>query len=429
MRDGVLTIPKRGKLNFLEIKEAEEAKAQLDDYISRLTHICNQLGDKADKGTLEKALSLTMDLPTSQITSAAIAEAQKTAKKREARKASFFKLWEVFLNEKKKEGLTFNTENGYKVVMRMMARYEGFVRQIDKERKNFAWDIDKVSREDIEDFIDYARNEHTLQHEYPSIFASLLMTPPAEACEKRHKKVLESRGENTMKFIAKKVRAFFKWINEKGYTSNMPLKDLQIKSEQYGTPWFLTIDERNKIADFDLTDSPKLEAQRDIFIFQCLIGCRVSDLFALTKSSVVNGGIEYIPRKTKDNKPVVVRVPLNGRAQAILEKYKDYKGKKLFPFISPQKYNDAIKEILTKCGIVRVVTVRNTLTGEQEQKPLNSIASSHMARRTFIGNLYKQVKDPNLIGKLSGHCEGSRAFARYRDIDEDLMKETVSLID
>ena len=57
------------------------------------------------------------------------------------------------------------------------------------------------------------------------------------------------------------------------------------------------------------------------------------------------------------------------------------------------------------------------------------IASSHLARRTFIGNLYKKVKDPNLVGSLSGHKEGSKAFARYRDIDEDMKKELVNLLD
>lgn len=60
---------------------------------------------------------------------------------------------------------------------------------------------------------------------------------------------------------------------------------------------------------------------------------------------------------------------------------------------------------------------------------LNEIASSHLARRTFIGNLYKKVKDPNLVGSLSGHKEGSKAFARYRDIDEDMKKELVDLLD
>lgn len=76
-----------------------------------------------------------------------------------------------------------------------------------------------------------------------------------------------------------------------------------------------------------------------------------------------------------------------------------------------------------------MVTVLNPTTREEEKRPLNEIASSHLARRTFIGNLYKKVKDPNLVGSLSGHKEGSKAFARYRDIDEDIKKELVNLLD
>lgn len=76
-----------------------------------------------------------------------------------------------------------------------------------------------------------------------------------------------------------------------------------------------------------------------------------------------------------------------------------------------------------------MVTVLNPTTGTEEKRPLNEIASSHLARRTFIGNLYKKVKDPNLVGSLSGHKEGSKAFARYRDIDEDMKKELVNLLD
>lgn len=76
-----------------------------------------------------------------------------------------------------------------------------------------------------------------------------------------------------------------------------------------------------------------------------------------------------------------------------------------------------------------MVTALNPTTGAKEKCPLNEIASSHLARRTFIGNLYKKVKDPNLVGSRSGHKEGSKAFARYRDIDEDMKKELVNLLD
>jgi len=77
----------------------------------------------------------------------------------------------------------------------------------------------------------------------------------------------------------------------------------------------------------------------------------------------------------------------------------------------------------------RMVTIINPTTREEEKRPLNEIASSHLARRCFVGNLYKQVKDPNLVGALSGHKEGSKAFARYREIDEDIKKDLVKLLD
>ena len=76
-----------------------------------------------------------------------------------------------------------------------------------------------------------------------------------------------------------------------------------------------------------------------------------------------------------------------------------------------------------------MVTVRNPVTGADEQKPINEIASSHMARRTFIGNLYKKVKDPSLVASLSGHTDGSRAFARYREIDMEMKRELVEMSD
>ena len=62
-------------------------------------------------------------------------------------------------------------------------------------------------------------------------------------------------------------------------------------------------------------------------------------------------------------------------------------------------------------------------------RPLHEAASTHTARKTFIANLYKKVKDPELVAAMSGHSEGSRAFARYRQIDDEMKREIVELID
>ena len=71
----------------------------------------------------------------------------------------------------------------------------------------------------------------------------------------------------------------------------------------------------------------------------------------------------------------------------------------------------------------------NPKTREEEKKRLCDIARSHLARRTFIGNIYKLVKDPNLVSALTGHAEGSRAFNRYRDIDIDMKRDLVKILE
>ena len=74
------------------------------------------------------------------------------------------------------------------------------------------------------------------------------------------------------------------------------------------------------------------------------------------------------------------------------------------------------------------VTVLNPITRREEKQPINVIGSSHMARRTFIANIYNKVPDPNVIGSMTGHVEGSRAFARYRTIEEEVKKSLVDIL-
>ena len=135
-----------------------------------------------------------------------------------------------------------------------------------------------------------------------------------------------------------------------------------------------------------------------------------------------------IPQKTKMEHANTVRVPLNQKAREILERYKDLENA-LLPRFSHFGYNKKIKEILKYVGIDRKVIVLDPKTREDVARPLYEVASTHTARKTFIGNLYRQVKDPNLIASMSGHSEGSRAFARYRKIDDEMKKELVNLLD
>lgn len=366
--------------------------------------------------------------------------AARVKRQRGKKAMSIYDLAEEYLEKKR---FSYDHTKAFRVLVRDLARYEAFRKKVLQER--FAWNIDKMTRKDIEDFEEYLRNEKTLSEKYPKQFESILEEYPVEINVVHTMTKLQDRGENTIVKLKKKFKAFMQWLYETERTTNRPFDGIKIGVEKYGTPIYITKEERNLVAETDipamfekLDDEDKkacsklplrtLETQRDIFVFQCLVGCRVGDLTRLTSQNITQGILEYVPSKTADeDAPVKPRIPLNPCALKLVKKYEGVdKDGRLFPFISPQKYNDAIKAILLICGITRIVQVRNSTTGENEMKRICDVASSHMARRTFVGAAYKAVRDPNIVGKMSGHVEGSRAFNRYRQIDDDILKETIN---
>ena len=331
----------------------------------------------------------------------------------EEHRQTFFEAYEEFVEKRK---LSDWRVRAIQVVIRALRRYELYARRTVDNR--FVLDLDTVTPLVLRDIEEFLRNEHTFCDQYPEIY---------EAVPESRRP--QPRGQNTINGILTKLRTFFIWANNVGKTTNNPFRNYAVEECVYGTPYYITIDERNKIYRTNLTRHPQLAVQRDVFVFQCLIGCRVGDLYKLTRNNLIGGAVEYIPRKTKDGHPVTVRVPLNSIAREILARYADYAGPGLFPLIAEQQYNRAIKRIFLTAGLKRKVTILNPLNREAEQRPIWKVASSHLARRAFVGNLYKQVKDPNLVGALSGHKEGSRAFARYRDIDEEMKNELVKMLE
>lgn len=321
----------------------------------------------------------------------------------------FWSAFELFIQTK-------NVSKGriaiYNVVRNQLHRFE----QVKKmQNKSFCLSFDTLTSFLLTEYDAFLRNEAIYAKKYPSLYTGVNINRIA-------------RGSNSLATKFSVLRTFCNWAVNKELTTNNPFTKYSIKPAVYGSPIYISKEERDILYSTNMK-SPHLNVVKDIFVLQCLLGCRVGDYFKMTKSNIVDDAIEYIAGKTADERPVTVRVPLTAKAKEILSKYPKCKGNKLMPFISTQRYNDYIKECFREANITRLVTTLDTITGLPKQVPICDVASSHMARRTFVGNLYKQVQDPNLIGALSGHSEGSKAFARYRDIDEDLKRQTVSLLE
>ena len=333
----------------------------------------------------------------------------------ENRQEEFFKTFEHFVSIQK---ISEIRKRHYNVIIRALKRFALY----NVQEVSFA----TLSSDMLREFAAFLETEHEFvgvdDKGKPCIKDPLYLEAYTAVPECRLPK---QRGENTIIGTMSRFHTFIRWARKNKYISEDPYDDYVIGTAIYGTPFYLTKEERNQLYAAKFPDNPGLDVQRDIFVFQCFIGCRVGDLMKMTRDNIINGAIEYVPRKTKEGRPWTVRVPITPTAQEILDRYADLPDKRLLPFICEQDYNRAIKKMIKLAGINRMVTTLNTVTREEEKHPIWEVASSHMARRVLVGNLYKEVKDPNLIAKISGHVENSRAFSRYRDIDEEMAKETI----
>ncbi len=355
---------------------------------------------------------------------------------------SFFDLAERFLVERE---IAENDARVYRVLFRAVARFEGFVRLT--KSKDFRFDINSITRETLEDFTYFLQHEKEYSETFPSVFEKLLSEYPIAIKGGKPRNKVQNRGSNTVIKMRRRLKLLFSHFIKKGLIKTNPFEGIAIGTERVGEPVYISCEERNVIAEANLSaiwdTMPKeerkkvrmslktLEQQRDIFVFHCLVGARVGDLIRLTEGHINDGMLVYTPHKTRNSCEEVTqaRVPLHPKALALIKKYRGSDGKgRLFPFVTPQRYNDALKVVFKMAGITRLVEVRNSLTGEAELVPINTIASSHMARRSFVGGLYFRVADPNLIGRMSGHSEGSKAFRRYRRIEDQTLRNVINLI-
>lgn len=323
------------------------------------------------------------------------------------------------------QGKSASTMHHYFALRTCLKRYILVCKELHR-KTNFEC-LQAITETDVKRFSEFLKDEYKKVKLFPTIYNVKLFE---DISRKGHNPKSE-RGNNTIHKYLKDLKCALRWATRKGYISRNPMDGYKIGTEVYGTPYYLTIEERDQILNFDLSNNKYLEVARDAFIFQCFVGCRIGDLSRLTWENINNGYLEYVPQKTKYKRATCLRVPLHKSALQILDKYKCETDKhgKIFPLSKWITYqNDRIKKVFTLVGITRKVLVMDSKTQTEHLKPLNEIASTHLARRTFIGNLYKQIKDPCIISSMSGHSPNSTAFARYRTIDDQIKKETISLL-
>jgi|SRR5690554_479008 len=172
-----------------------------------------------------------------------------------------------------------------------------------------------------------------------------------------------------------------------------------------------TIDELKVLYNLNLPLGQKRVI--DIYICQCFLGFRVSDMFGFIKKikqtmKTIDDKI-YFEYKTQKTGAVVV-IPASKIVLEIFEKYNYDFGAEF----SEWYYNRTLKEIISKTEIEREVLFHRTEGGERTErvKLFSSLMSSHTARRTFASNAYLMGIDPLDVMKITGH-KSYNSFFKY----------------
>ncbi|MCC8038045.1 MAG: site-specific integrase, partial [Bacteroidales bacterium] len=341
---------------------------------------------------------------------------QRQGKRNSKQKVTVEELVKAYIRENNLSSKTIST---LQTIANKVARFVHWV-QVVEDRPEFHFYADDATIEVLGEFRSYIHNEYSFYKEHPDVFL------PFE----HQVKHLQGLSPNAFNSTMVRVNGVFNWAVRKGLMSCLDYKSFDMEGHDFHVPYFLTIEERDRLLELDLSLFPvRLAEHRDMFVFQCLVGCRYGDLCRLRKENVDGEFLQYIPSKTLNRGiGTAIRVPLVEKAKQILARV-DATTDTLFPLHDKRSYNYDIQVLLALAGVDRKVTILNPKTRQEEQHPICKLASSHIARRTFIGNLYKRVQDPNLIGSMTGHCYNSKAFARYRVIDDEIKNNIIKTID
>jgi integrase len=227
-----------------------------------------------------------------------------------------------------------------------------------------------------------------------------------------------SHTPNTIGKYIETVKVFMREAVDAGLTTNLTHENRRFAVTKENVEHvYLTQAELTAIAKLDLTNNPKLDRVRDLFLIGCHTALRFSDFTAIKPENIITtstGGRALKIKTMKTGKKVVI--PIHSTVEGILEKYDS----QLPRAISNQKMNIYLKEIAALAGITSPFEITKTVGGKRVQTTLPKwqVVTTHTARRSGATNMYLAGIPAISIMKITGHKTES-VFMKYICIDEE----------
>ena len=220
---------------------------------------------------------------------------------------------------------------------------------------------------------------------------------------------------NYIQTIVKKLKTFLGVAVERGLTQKSVFRSrgFSVKAEEVERI-YLNESELQQIAAVNLSDNPRLDRVRDLFLIGCYTGLRFSDFSALRAGNIRRvDGVDIITVTTQKTRKVV-SVPVFPAVRAILDK----RGGEPPKGYSNQPLNRYIKELCQSAGITAPVEVTRFVGGFKVGTSVEkyTLVSTHTARRSFATNEYLRALAENRsyrpIMDILGHST-EKMFFRY----------------
>ena len=153
-----------------------------------------------------------------------------------------------------------------------------------------------------------------------------------------------------------------------------------------------------------MSDKPRLNQVRDMFLFSYLTGARHCDVIQFTIKNIKGGVLKFKQQKSDGD----VVVPLNKDALNIIKKYIPNKNEEetLFSEYSNTITNKRLKQVIKKAKIKKIF-------------------SFHTARHSFATTLANSGKNHLIISKMMGHSQPRQTFT-YVHTNVIQMKEVLN---
>jgi len=239
--------------------------------------------------------------------------------------------------------------------------------------------------------------------------------------------IQKSYKPNTIGRHIKNLKTVMRSAREEGLHVNREIdrkrfKVIRVDSEQI----YLDEEELKALYEKDLSDNPKLELARDIFLIGCFTALRFSDYSRIQKDNLSttsegNKVLNIISRKTGEK----VTIPIwHWILEELLIKY-DY----TVPKIYEQKLNKHIKDVGELVEINELIEVENIKGGMKVTTKITKfkLIMTHTARRSGATNMYKR-KIPTIdIMKITGHKTESSFLKYIRVTKEETADRIINL--